>query len=180
MRNSIPIVVLAMALACPASALAQLPTSTLDQLSLIVREGDLVSVRDQTGTSTRGRIIEVRTDRLIVDTGGIARSWSANELLEIRRRTRDSVLNGAIIGAAIGGGLTSSIYLDNECRGDPVCAKAVIVYAVIGAAAGAGIDALIRANPLIYRRSGSRVSWSVAPTFSVDQRGAGIQLSLGY
>jgi len=180
MRNSIPIVVLAVALAGPASALAQLPTSTLDQLSLIVREGDLVSVRDRTGTSIRGRIMDVRTDRLIIDAGGIPRSWSADELREIRRRTHDSVLNGAIIGAVIGGGLTSSIYLDNECRGDPVCAKAVIVYAVIGAAAGAGIDALIRANPLIYRRSVSRVSWSVAPTFSVDHRGAGIQLSMGY
>ena len=164
----------------PTSALAQRPINTLDQLGLIVSKGDLVTVWDQTGTQIRGTIIEVRTDQLVIDTGDIPRAWSADELREVRRRTNDSVLNGAIIGAAIGGGLTSLMYLDNECHGDPVCAKAVVVYAVIGAAAGAGIDALIRANRLIYRRSGASVSWSIAPAFSVDTRRAGVQLSIGY
>jgi hypothetical protein len=180
MRNSIRIVIVAMALACPTSALAQRPTSTLDQLGLIVSKGELVTVWDQTGRQVRGRVIEVRTDQLVIDAGDIARAWSADELREVRRHTADSVLNGAIIGAAIGGGLTSLVYLDNECRGDPVCAKAVVVYAVIGAVAGAGIDALIRANRVIYRRSGGHVSWSVAPAFSVDKRRAGVQLSIGY
>jgi hypothetical protein len=180
MQNSIPIVVVAVALACPTSALAQRLTSTLDQLSLIVSKGDLVTVQDQTGTRTRGTLIEVRTDRLVIDTGDITRAWSADELREVRRRTKDPVWNGAIIGAAISGGLTSLAYLDNECRGDPVCAKAVVVYAVIGAAAGAGIDALIRADRVIYRRSDGRVSWMVAPAFFVHKRRGGVQLSIGY
>jgi hypothetical protein len=180
MRNGMSIVVVAMGLTCPASALAQPPTTTFDQLRLIVGKGDLVTVLDQTGTRSRGRIIDVRTDQLVIDTGGSARSWSADELREIRRRTKDSVLNGAIIGAAISGGLTSLAYLDNECRGDPVCAKAVVVYAVLGAAAGAGIDALIHANRLIYRKAGDRATWSVAPVLSIDTRRAGVQLSIGY
>lgn len=180
MRNGVAIFVVTTALAFPASALAQLPASTLDQLSLIVRKGDLVTVRDQTGTSTRGTITEVSADQLVVDTAGVVRRWSAGELRDVRRRTGDSVLNGAIFGAAIGGGLVSLAYLDNECRGDPACALAVLVYAAIGAGAGAGIDALIRANRLIYRSSGSRVSWSVAPAFSVHKRRAGVQITLGH
>jgi hypothetical protein len=179
MRNGISILLVAMALACPTSAVAQGPTSTLDQLGLIVKKGDLVIVRDQTGTRTRGRILAVRTDQVVIDTGDITRAWSASELREVRRRTPDSVLNGALIGAAIGGGLTSLIYLDNECRGDPACAKAVVVYAVIGAAAGAGVDALVRADRVIYRSSGGRVSWSIAPALSVDERRVGVQLSIG-
>jgi hypothetical protein len=179
-RNSIAFVVVAVALACPASAFAQRLTSTLDQLSLVVSKGDLVTVQDQSGTQTRGKIVEVRTDRVVIDIEDNVRTWSADELREVRKRTKDSVLNGAIIGAAIGGGLTSLAYLDNECRGDPICAKAVVVYAAIGAAAGAGIDALIRANRVIYRRSDGRMSWIVAPAFSVEQRRAGVQLSIGY
>jgi hypothetical protein len=180
MRNSIPIVVVALGLGCPTPAFAQGPTRTLDQLGLIVSRGDLVTVSSQRGTRVRGRILEVRTDQLVIDTGHTLRVWSADELHEVRRRSGDSLLSGAIIGAAVGGGLTSLLYLDNECRSDPACAKAVIVYAALGAAAGAGIDALIRANPVIYRGSGGRVSWSVTPAFSVDVRRAGVQLTIGY
>ena len=179
MRSSIPIVVVTLALACPTPALAQGPARTLDQLGLIASKGDRVTVSSQTGTRVRGRILEVGPDQLVIDTGHTVRAWSADELHEVRRSSGDSILNGAIVGAAVGGGLTSLLYLDNECRGDPACAKAVIVYAAIGAAAGAGIDALIRASPLIYRGSGGRVSWSVTPAFSVDVRRAGVQLSIG-
>jgi hypothetical protein len=180
MRSSLPIVVAALALACPTPALAQEPTHSLDQLRLIVNRGDLVTVLSQGDARVRGRILAVQTDRLVVDTGHTLRAWSADELHEVRRRRRDSVLNGAIIGAAVGGGLTSLLYLDNECRGDPACAKAVVVYAATGAAAGAGIDALIRSNPVIYRRSAGGVSWRVSPALSVDARRAGVQLSIGY
>jgi len=179
MRNSIPVFAVMTALTFPATAAAQLPTSTLDQLSLIVRKGDLVTVQDQTGTVTRGTVSEIGTDQLVIDNAGVVRRWSAFELRDVRRREGDSLLNGAIFGAAICGGLVSLMYLDNECRGDPACAKAVLVYGTIGAGVGAGIDALIQANRLIYRNSASRVSWSVAPAFSIQQRRVGVRLSLG-
>jgi hypothetical protein len=180
MRSSIPIVAIAVALACPPPALGQEPAGTLEQLGLSVGSGDLVTVSTRTGTRVRGRILDVQTDQLVIDAGDGPRAWSADEIREVRRRTGDSVLNGAIIGAAVGGGLTSLLYLDNECRGDPDCAKAVIVYAALGAAAGAGIDALIRADRVIYRGSPGRVSWVVAPAFSVAARRVGVQLSIGY
>ena len=140
-----------------------------------------MTVWSQKGTRIRGRSHGGADEiQLVIDTGDNERALPADELREVRRRAKDSIVNGAIIGAAIGGGLTSLLYLDNECRGDPACAKAVVVYAVIGAAAGAGIDALIRANRVVYHRSGGRVSWSVTPAVSVDQRRAGVHLSIGY
>src|SRR5262245_13600285 len=179
MRNGLSIVTVALTLTYPASARAQPPAATLDQLGAMVVKGELVLVQDQTGTSVRGTIVDVRSDRLVIDAKDGARTWFSDDLREVRRPTKDSVLNGAIIGAAVGGGLSALIYLDNECRGDPDCAKAVAVYSVIGAAVGAGIDALLHTNQLLYRRAIGRASWRIAPAYSVEKRRVGIQTSIG-
>ena len=70
---------------------------------------------------------------------------------------RDSVKNGAIIGAVIGGAGMAifTTYLCNALKepGDPSCWRGVLtisaLFAGIGAAAGAGVDALVaRQTPL--------------------------------
>jgi hypothetical protein len=70
-------------------------------------------------------------------------------------RTRDSLKNGTIIGAIVGGVATASFgaWICNLLRepGNPPCWKSVatagLFGAGIGAAAGAGIDALAASGP---------------------------------
>ena len=65
-------------------------------------------------------------------------------------QSRDSVANGAIIGAVIGGGVLGGggAWLCHMLRepGDPPCWRGVLtigaIFAGVGAAVGAGVDAL--------------------------------------
>ena len=82
---------------------------------------------------------------------------------------RDSLVNGALIGAAIGGGLTSLYFLDNECHDDPACCQAVAAYAGIGALVGMGIDALIHRD--VSGTRGARSVLKVGPFFARARKG---------
>ena len=76
----------------------------------------------------------------------------------------DPLTNGALIGAAVGGGLAMVDYLIDPS--EPGNAVAFTVAIGLGAAIGAGIDALIKPrragvvslSPIIGKRKGLRVS----------------------
>jgi hypothetical protein len=180
MRSSIIVVavMVATAFALPAAAVAQAPTTTLDQLSFIIHNGDRVTVQDHTGQTVQGAITEVTAKELAINADGVVRRWATSEVREVRQRARDGIWNGALIGAAISGGLAALNYLDNECIGDPACARMVLFSATVGAGIGAAIDAMIRANRLVYRSPSSGVSWSLGPVVSSTKRQAGFRILL--
>ena len=66
---------------------------------------------------------------------------------------RDTDGGDVIIGAAIAGG---------------------VLFAGVGAAAGAGIDALITRNQVIYRKSARETRVRVSPLLGCGRRGAAI------
>jgi hypothetical protein len=135
----------------PAIALAQPPATSFADLARIVERGDTVTVVDDAQARTRGVVFAIAAE-VVLRADGVNRRWSAAGISEVRRRQPDSLWNGALIGAAIGGGLSSLNYLDNECRGDPACAQAVAIYGAIGAGVGALVDSLIRGDRSIYIR----------------------------
>jgi hypothetical protein len=176
MRTSILVGAVATALALPSAAYAQAPTTTLEQLSLIARNGDRITVQDHTGGMTQGTITEINAKGLAINVDGVVRRWSASDVREVRRRASDRVWNGALIGAAISGSLAALNYLDNECHGDPACARVVLFGAAFGAGIGAGIDAMIRANRVVYQSPGRGASWSLGPVFSLSKRQASVRI----
>jgi hypothetical protein len=109
--------------------------------------------------------------KLVISDAAMAPAF-ADARRDMMQQRRDSVKNGAIIGAVIGGagmGIFTT-YLCNALQepGDPSCWRGVLtisaLFAGIGAAAGAGIDALIaRQTPLPTRpdRGGSEGSRGV-------------------
>jgi hypothetical protein len=136
-----------------------------------------VTVVDMQLREFRGTIVDASESRLLLRIASEIRRFDSAEIHAVHIRTKDSLVNGTLLGAAVGGGLTSLMFLDNECRDDPVCYKAVVIYAGLGALTGLAIDALIRKTTVIY----SAASWrkrplSVVPITGGGRRGFGVMI----
>jgi hypothetical protein len=128
---------------------AQPVATTFDQLQRLASDRTVI-VTDGTGHRFRGRLATVTESQLCVQIRPGLRCFDAPDVATVRVRNEDSLANGAFIGAAVGGGLTSLIFLDNECRDDPSCYGAVAFYGGVGAAAGLIVDALIHSSTVVY------------------------------
>jgi hypothetical protein len=158
---------------------AQAVASSFEQLSLLVKSGDRITVVDPTGREAKGRIGNLSRETLTLDTPAGPRALGEADVSEIRQRRDDSLKNGAIIGAVAGAAyfMTMAAVLGDSDGGDVIVGAAVaggVLFAGLGAAAGAGIDALITRDRVIYRTGsrGSRVG--VSPLFGRGRRGAAV------
>ena len=93
------------------SASAQTPTSTFDEVNARLRPGDRVTVTDAQQRTISGRVEEISTSSLRMMVDAKRQDFALHDLLRIERRTSDSLLNGALIGAAIGGALSLRVLL---------------------------------------------------------------------
>ena len=152
---------------------AQPIASSLEDVRALVGANPNVTVTDTSGQEFRGTITDAAESGLSLRSAGATRRFQAADVRTIRVRTPDSLVNGALIGAAIGGGLTSLYFLDNECHDDPACDQAVAVYGGIGALAGLGIDALIHRNVVVYTSPtrGARPAATLAPMIARGRKG---------
>jgi hypothetical protein len=158
----------------PASASAQGIAKTLDELRLLTRPGDTVTVADGSGTEVSGRITTMSPASLVVQVNGATREWKESEIVTIRQRRGDSLANGAWWGLGIGAGLIGiAIAVEGVEDGDAgYAAGAVAVYGGLGAAVGVGIDALITRKYVIFERPATSARWHVAPIVSRQSQGA--------
>jgi hypothetical protein len=136
--------------AVSATSSAQPVASSLDELKGLAIATSTVKVTDSTGQEVKGRLIGVSSSELTLRTGDATRTFESSQVRTVRLRKEDSLVNGALIGAAVGGGLSSLIFLDNECRNDPDCYTYVAVNAAIGTFVGIGIDALLHGYRVVY------------------------------
>jgi hypothetical protein len=155
---------------------AQRIASSFDQLAVLVKPGDKVRVVDMTGQESDGRIEKLSRDALTLVTPVGSRHLREVDVAQIRQRRDDSVKNGAIIGAAAGAAylLTAMALLRDSDGGDVIMHTAVaggVLFAGMGAAAGAGIDALIARRQVIYRNPSGQNSVGVSPLVGHGRRG---------
>ena len=161
---------------------AQGVASSFDQLGVLVNPGDKISVVDVTGREAKGRIWKLSSDTLTLVTEAGPRQFGEVEVAQIRQRRGDSLTNGAIIGAVAGTAyfLTGLALLGDSDGGDVIVSTAVVggvLFVGMGAAAGAGIDALITRRQMVYQKpaGGNRVS--VLPLFGHGRRGAAVTVT---
>lgn len=171
---------LVFALTCASFASAQPAASSLEDLKILENTNSRVTVTDTSGREFRGTVVDASDSLLSLRIGSAIRRFAAAEVRSVRVRKEDSLVNGALIGAAVGGGLTSLMFLDNECRDDPACYAAVAVYAGAGALAGLGIDALIHRSVVLYTAPapGTRRVFTVAPLLVRGRNG--VRLSIAF
>ncbi len=161
---------------------AQELASSFDQLSVLVKPGDRLSVTDGTGQVTSGILEALSSSSLDLLVTGSRRSFVESDTRTIRQRRSDSLKNGAFWGLGIGAGLGLTTLIDTEespalPAGEAVAATAV--FAGLGAALGIGLDSIFRSDDVIYSRPGrGSARLTLSPLLAGGRRGA--LLSLGF
>jgi hypothetical protein len=165
---------------CSASTLRaqQLPAGE-PRLDTVLLPGMTVWITDATGREEKTRITRVSTDVLtaIVDDG--VRHLRAADVTRVRVRRSDSLIDGALIGA--GTAVASGLFVCHltepweNCRDD---VGPMLRIGALGAAIGAGIDALLRDRKTIYEASRPAARMQAAPI--VGRRTAGLQISVAF
>ena len=161
---------------------AQGVASSFDQLSVLVKPGDKISIVDMTGREAEGRIGKLSRDELTLVTKAGARQLGERDVAKIRQRRSDSLQNGAIIGAAAGAGYglaVLALLASMDDGGGPIpigVVTGMVVFTGIGAAAGAGIDALIPRRQVIYEKPGGQSQVSISPLFLAGRHGVAVSV----
>ena len=141
--------------------------ASFEQLQVLVRPGNTVTVTDAAGSEVSGRIEGLTPSVLSLDLRGALRDFNEADVTAIRQRRNDPLANGARWGLGIGVGFALlAIASCRECDwGSAPGFAAVIVagYGAMGAGLGVGIDALIRREQTIYRRPRLNVSFRFRP-----------------
>lgn len=158
---------------------AQEVASSFDQLAVLVKPSDTITVVDLTGGETKGRIGKLSRDALTLVTSAGPRQFGEVDVATIRQRRGDSLKNGAIIGAVAGTAyfVTVAALLRDSDGGDVIVPTAIaggVISAAMGAAAGVGIDALITRKRVIYQRASGGGTVSISPLFGHERRGAAV------
>lgn len=158
---------------------AQGVASSFEQLEVLVKPGDKITVVDVAGRQAEGRIGKLSRETLTLATPAGPRELGEVDVAEVRQRRDDSLKNGAIIGAVAATAyfLTMGALLSDSDGGGVIIGTAVaggVLFAGMGAAAGVGIDALIRGKQVIYRKSSRETTVSVSPLLGRTRRGAAV------
>ena len=171
---------------------AQTVASSFDELRGLVKTAELLTVLDETGARTTGRLFELSGSLLVLvtkekkrDGAGVEReewtgrrSFSDTAVAEITRT--DSLRNGTLIGLGAGSAvlaITLATLVNGagfEC-GFPVLCLAMLASPAIGAAVGAGVDAS-QGRTTIYRASspGGRQTLAVSPLVGLRSVGVSV------
>lgn len=163
---------------------AQTLASSFDQLSVLVKPGDSVTVTDGTGREVKGTIAALSSSSLELIVNGSRRSFLEDETRTLRRRQPDSLKNGALWGVGIGAGLGLTGFIDTEESPALPTGEAIamtLTFAGLGAAVGVGLDALFRGDQVIFSRparSSGSASLTLSPLLTRGSKGA--RLSLGF
>jgi hypothetical protein len=165
-----------------ASAQAQELAGTFEQLRVLVKAGDTLTVTDTADQPVQGKLVNLSSSSLSLNVSGTAREFQKVDVNTITKRGPDSLKNGALIGMIVGGSLAAVGIALTVAEGDAdaaLFAGAALVYSGIGAGIGAGIDALIEGQRVIYANPGSpRTGFSVSPVLRGPRKGVLVSLRL--
>jgi hypothetical protein len=117
---------------------------------------EVIVTHSGSGAELRGRLLDLSSQSVAILVDGQRVDVPIDNVLRIDARY-DSVKDGAIIGAVVGGGLAALSCASYGDYSGP-CAPGIIVEAGFGALIGAGIDALHKGRTPIYIKAGKSAS----------------------
>jgi hypothetical protein len=161
------------------TVLAQSSQSAQPSLDSALTPGRTVWITDSAGREEQMRIVGLSGNVVTGTVGDDIRQISTTDIVRVRARHSDSVLNGALIGA--GAAVAAGLYLCSatepwqNCRDD---FGPMFRIGALGAGIGIGVDALIRGRTTIYERERGAARLRAAPI--VGRHAGGLQVSLGF
>jgi hypothetical protein len=176
MRAVLVAAILVLGSAAPARA--QELASTFDQLRVLIKAGDTLTIAGRDGQETRGRMVRLTRTSLEIDVDGATRLLQEDAITTIRRRHADSLANGAKIGFGVGAGFGTlvAIAVVGEI-GSAAAIPMVLVYGAMGAGIGVGIDGVQSSDQVIFSRPGPvSARLGISPIASQGRRGARLTL----
>jgi hypothetical protein len=141
--------------------------------------GRTVWITDSGGREERMRIIGVSGNVVTATVAEDTRQLSTTDIVRVRARHSDSVLNGVLIG--VGAAVAAGLYLCTRtepwenCRDD---FGPMLRIGALGAGIGVGVDALIRGRTTIYERERGTARVQAVPM--VRRHAGGLQISLSF
>lgn len=149
----------ALALASVRPAYAQpVSAGSFDQLRMLTRLGDTVTITDASGATTTGTLVSLSPSTLSVLVGQTRHDLAEQDVRRVIGRTHANLARGAKTGFGIGAGLglLAGLAVAGDCHGG--CAAwipaAAFTYAGFGAGIGVGVAAMITRHPLLYDSGG--------------------------
>lgn len=156
---------------------AQTPQAAKPNLETTLIPGMTVWITDSGGREEKARIVGVSGGIVTTTAAGGIRRLGTTEVMRVRVRPADPVINGALIGAgaAVASGLSLCRLTETweNCRDD---VGPMFRIGAIGGGVGIGIDALIRGRRTVYEAGSTRLR--AAPI--VARHAGGVQVSLSF
>ena len=167
-------------MAASSVAHAQGIANSFNELRLMVRTGDSLSVISNEGREVNGKLIDLSSQSLSIRVGDSQQEWQEGDVAMIRQRRHDSLANGALWGLAAGvssGGLLAAglAALGGGGREGTVALVAA-AFGAMGAGIGAGVDALIAKRVPIFERRSAGTSVGVTPILNTGRTGARVSI----
>ena len=173
--------VLLAALAAAARADAQTAeprNASFERLGLLLAQGERIRVTDGAGRDWQGRLIDLSPSTLSLRIAGVRHDLQEADVAVIRRRQRDGLGNGALVGFLSGAAVAVSLLTAEEGNVDRGAALlATSLFGAAGAGVGVGVDALIQRSQVVYRAEGAAQRLTISPLLSRDRRGLSLSLA---
>ena len=177
-------IVTALALLPLVAVAAQQPAITADQLSVLLRPGETLWVTDQSGQEVKGRLLRLADEALQVEIDGAPRAFELAAVQRLQHREHDSVLNGILIGAGVGAGLSgaavAALCSDQGGECDVAIGATVAIYTAIGAGFGALCDGLVKGRRTVFEAPPGRAARSVTVGPIVTREARGVSVGLRF
>ena len=159
------------------SAASAASGQTVSSLEAILTPGRTVWITGPAGMEARARVISVSGGALTAAIDDETRQFRLDEIVRVRARHSDSLLNGALIGAGVSVGW--GLFICRAMEPWEVCAdpRPIFQTAALGASIGIAVDTLIRGRRTIYEAPGRSAQWRVSPMVG---RAKGVQLSVEF
>ena len=157
---------------------AQELAGTFDQLRVLVKPGDTLTITDSSGQRVRGKLADLSASSLVLEAAGTRRLFQDAEVGTIEKRGSDSLKNGALIGLSVGAGFGPLIGATTGEWG--LAAVGALIYGGIGAGIGVGFDAMVEGPRTIYAASRLKQSTlRIAPILNRSQKGVLVSFRVG-
>jgi len=179
MRRGLVSVALVLASVIPARA--QELASSFDQLRVLIKAGDTLTITGNTGQETRGRVARLTGTSLEIVADGVAQILQEDRITTIQLRHADSLANGAKIGFGIGVGFGAlgALAVAGEIGSNAAIVPIVLMYGALGAGVGVGVDGLFSSDKVVFSRPSPRAArLALSPIAGQGRRG--VRLILGF